>query len=134
MGGSVAGAAPPTARRSSVWSSSVASTPSLSSPCIFPFLTSILKGKDTYHFESVKPQFCQLFQRFDLPTSHGEIGEYLTPEIARLAENLSGLLFPLLLLCLLSGYRRFSSTPDPHDLSLDEDGVRAESEPPHHVT
>jgi len=73
-------------------------------------------------------------ERFDLPTSHGEIGEYLTPEISRLAENLSGLLFPLLLLCLLSGYRRFSSTPDPHDLSLDEDGVRAESEPPHHVT
>ena len=93
-----------------------------------------LKHLDTYHFESVKPQLCQFFQRFDLPTSHGEIGEYLTPEISRLTENLSGLLFPLLLLCLLSGYRRFSSTPDPHDLSLDEDGVRAESEPPHHVT
>ena len=47
-----------------------------------------------------------------------------------------GLLFPFLLLAVLPGYRRFSTSPDFSDLSF-EDTDREEkeesSEPPHHT-
>jgi len=75
--------------------------------------------------------------RFDLPTTRGEIGAYLTPEIARLADNVTGLLFPWLLLSILPKYRSFASTPDFHDLSFDDeaDGDKDDiDQPPHCVT
>lgn len=78
--------------------------------------------------------------KFQLPTSQNEIGEYLTPELARALETLSGLAFPLILYATLPAYRRFSTIPDEKDLELDDDiderGLydREESEPPHCVT
>ena len=44
-----------------------------------------------------------LIFRFQLPTSQNEIGEYLTPELARALETLSGLAFPLILYATLPG-------------------------------
>ena len=54
--------------------------------------------------------------RFELPTSDQELGEYLTPELSRGLETLSGLVFPLILYMTLPGekvsYYTFSPKKD----------------------
>ena len=70
-----------------------------------------------------------------MPTTQKEIGQYLTPEVARMSENVCSLLFPFLLFTILPGYRKFSSSPDTSDLSYeDRDEKDESSEPPHCVT
>ena len=70
-----------------------------------------------------------------MPTTQPEIGQYLTPEVARMSENVCGLVFPFLLFSILPSYRKFSSAPDTSDLSYeDRDEKDESSEPPHCVT
>lgn len=81
------------------------------------------------------PIFDYYLAKFELPTSDQELGEYLTPELSRGLETLSGLVFPLILYMTLPAYRSFSTVPDEMDLIL-EDAIdeRENSEPPHCVT
>ena len=52
-----------------------------------------------------------LMFRFELPTSEEEVGEYLTPELSRGVETLSGLAFPLIIYMTLPGENNFTLTP-----------------------
>ena len=74
-----------------------------------------------------------LISSYGQPTTHSLIGDYVTPELARLGESVAGLVFPLIMFTVVPGYRRFRSVVDNHDvLDDDRDEKEYSEEPAHH--
>jgi len=60
------------------------------------------------------PLLDNYLQKLDVPQTN--LQEYITPEIARAAEMVMGLVLPIVVFTMLQSYRRFTTKPDGSDL------------------